>query len=200
MVWRVAPILLVAALSAAAPGVAADNACVIGGRGFFRVYVDSGGLFAAFAHDHIIEAGKIDGCASVDAQNPVKSSVKLTFSTAAIHVMDPKDSAEDRAKVQKTMETEVLRITEFPTISFESTGVAADTGGRYRVSGMLIIRGKSSPVTIPVTVTRMDDGTYRVTGTYKLKQTTFGIEPIRLIGGTVRVKDEIRTEWELYLK
>jgi polyisoprenoid-binding protein YceI len=78
--------------------------------------------------------------------------------------------------------------------------VATDSGGRYRVNGTLMIRGKSSPVTIPVTVTQMDDGTYKVTGTYKLKQTTFGIEPIRLMGGTVRVKDEIRTEWELYLK
>ena len=86
MAWRLAAVLLVAVLSTP-PGAAADNACVIGGRGFFRVYVDSGGLFAAFAHDHLIEAGKIDGCASVDAQNPVKSSVKLTFSTAAIHVM-----------------------------------------------------------------------------------------------------------------
>jgi polyisoprenoid-binding protein YceI len=130
----------------------------------------------------------------------VQSSVKLRFSTAAIHVLDPKESADNRAKIQKTMETEVLHVSDFPVISFESTGIAADSAGRFRVTGTLTIRGKSSPVTIPVTVTHLDDGTYRVAGTYKFKQTTFGIEPIRLIGGTVRVKDEIRTEWELFLK
>ena len=84
---RLAVAFFVAVLATATPAAAADNACVIGGRGFFRVYVDSGGLFAAFAHDHLIEAGKIDGCASVDAQNLVKSSVKLSFPTTAIRVM-----------------------------------------------------------------------------------------------------------------
>jgi hypothetical protein len=33
-----------------------------------------------------------------------------------------------------------------------------------------------------------------------LKQTAFGIQPIRLMGGTVRVKDEVRTEFEVFLK
>ena len=60
--------------------------------------------------------------------------------------------------------------------------------------------GKAQPATIPVTVMHLDDGTTRVAGAYKFKQTTFGIQPIRLIGGTVRVKDEIRTEFELFLK
>lgn len=200
MARRLATALLLAVLFAVTPVIAADNACVIADRGFFRIYVDAGGLFSAFAHDHLIEATRIDGCASVDAQNLAKSSVKLSFPSAAIRVMDPKESADDKAKVQKTMETDVLHVSEFPTISFDSTSVAADTEGRYRVSGTLTIRGKSSPVTIPVSVTRQDDRTYRVTGTYKFKQSTFGIEPIRLMGGTVRVKDEIRAEWELYLK
>lgn len=192
----------VAFLSAAilANIAAAQNVCLIPGRGFFHIEVEAGGLFSVFAHDHLIEAGKIEGCAVVDPQNVGKSSVKLSFSAADVRVLDPKDSAEDRAKVQKTMETEVLRIAEYPKITFESTGVVADSGGKYRVNGNLTIRGKSSPVAIPVTMTHLDDGTYKVTGTFKFKQTTFGIEPIKLIGGTVRVKDEVKTDWELYLK
>jgi polyisoprenoid-binding protein YceI len=179
---------------------AAQNACVTPGRGFFRVYAEAGGLFSVFAHDHLIEAEKIEGCAAVDLQNPAQSSVKLSFAAGGLRVVDPKESAEDRAKVQKTMETDVLRISEFPMITFESTGVTGESAGKFRVNGRLTIRGKTSPVVIPVTVLRLEDGTYRVTGTYKFKQTTFGIEPIRLMGGTVRVKDEVRTEWELYLK
>jgi len=179
---------------------AAQNACVAPGRGFFRVYAEAGGLFSVFAHDHLIEAEKIEGCAAVDLQNPSQASVKLSFATASLRVMDPKESVEDRAKVQKTMETDVLRISDFPMITFESTGVAAESAEKFRVNGRLTIRGKTSTVVIPVSVSRLEDGTYRVSGTYKFKQTTFGIEPIRLMGGAVRVKDEIRTEWELYLK
>ena len=178
----------------------AETACIVPGRGFFRVHTGSGGLFGAFAHDHLIEAGKIEGCAAVDLQNLAQSSVKLSFSAAELRVVDPKESAEDRAKVQKTMETEVLRVPEYPKITFESTGVTTDSGSRYRVSGNLTIRGKASPVTVPVTVARLEDGTYKVTGTFKFKQTTFGIQPVSLMGGTIRVKDELETEWELFLK
>ena len=40
----------------------------------------------------------------------------------------------------------------------------------------------------------------RARGEYKFKQTTFGIRPVQLAGGTVKVKDEVVTEFELFLK
>jgi polyisoprenoid-binding protein YceI len=191
--------LYVAALIASALAEP-ENVCLIPGRASFRVYVDSGGIFGVFAHDHVIEAAKVEGCASVDLQNPAQSSVSLKFAAAELRVLDPKESPEDREKVQKTMETEVLRVREYPVITFESTGVTADASDRFRVRGNLTIRGKTAPVAIPVIVSRLDDGSYRVTGSYKFKQSLFGIEPIRLMGGTVRVKDEVRTEFDLFLK
>jgi hypothetical protein len=47
---------------------------------------------------------------------------------------------------------------------------------------------------------RLDDGTYRASGEYKFKQSSFGIKPIQLAGGTVKVKDELEVEFELFLK
>lgn len=193
-------LLLMAAEAPARATAVADNVCLMPGRGFFRVYADSGGIFGVFGHDHVIEAGKIEGCATVDLEKALQSSVKLSFVAAELHVLDPKESAEDRAKVQKTMETEVLRVSEYPRITFESTGVTMDKPDRFRVRGNLTIRGKTSPVEIPVIASRLDDGSYRVTGAYKFKQSQFGIQPIRFIGGTVRVKDEVRTEFDLFLK
>lgn len=182
------------------PGLRAENICVQPGKGFFRVHTETGGLFGVFGHDHLIEATKIEGCANVDPRNLAQSSVKLTFAASELRVMDPKESAEDRAKVQKTMETEVLQVSEYPTITFESAGVMEESSSHYRVAGSLTLHGKKVTVVIPVTVTRLDDGSYRVVGAYKLKQTTFGIQPIRLAGGTVRVKDEVRTDFDLFLK
>ena len=74
------------------------------------------------------------------------------------------------------------------------------TADALRVRGNLTIRGKTQPVIMPLTLTHLDDGTYRARGEYKLKQTAFGIQPIQLAGGTVKVKDEVRTEFELFLK
>jgi polyisoprenoid-binding protein YceI len=166
------------------------SVCLIPGRGQFRVYANAGGLFGAFAHDHVIEAQKIEGCADVE-----KNSVKVTFKTAGLKVLDPKEKAEDREKVQKNMETEVLRVSEYPEIVFQSTGMEGTL-----LKGNLTIRGKTQPVAIPVKITKAADGTYEVKGEYKVKQTDFGIQPIKLMGGTVRVKDEVRTEFDLFLK
>ena len=191
-------ILFILSLSTAA--AAADGLCVIPDRGHFYIHVGAGGLFGAFAHDHLIEAKRIEGCAVIDPNDLTHSSIKLAFSTAGIRVLDPKEDAKDRAKVQTTMETEVLRVSQYPQVTFESTGLErSGSADALRVRGNLTIRGKTQPVVVPLTLTH-DDGTYRVRGEYKLKQTAFGIQPIQLAGGTVKVKDEVRTEFELFLK
>ena len=179
----------------------ADGPCIVQGRGAFQIYTGTGGLFGAFAHEHLIKANKIEGCATINPNDLTRSSIKLIFSTADIRVIDPKESAADRAKVQQNMETDVLRVAEYPRITFESTtverGEAADV---LRIRGNLTIRGNAQPVTIAVKLTRLEDGAYRATGEYKFKQTSFGIKPIQLAGGTIKVKDEVRTEFELFLK
>jgi polyisoprenoid-binding protein YceI len=176
-------------------------ACVVPGQGYFRIHVGTAGLFGAFAHDHSIEAQKVVGCASVDPQDLQRSSVKLEFPAANIRVIDPKESEKDRAEVQKTMDTEVLRVSEYPRVTFESTAIErAGEANKFRVHGNLTIRGKTQPADIPLTVTRSQDGTYRVTGEYRFKQSSFLIKPFQLGGGTIKVKDELQTQFELFLK
>jgi len=189
-------ILALSLLLCAAFAFGADGPCIVPGRGHFYIRTGTAGLFGAFAHDHQIEAQKISGCADL-----TRSSIKLVFTTTDIKVMDPKESESNRAKIQKTMETDVLRVAEFPQIVFESTSVERGTaGGALRVHGNLTIRGKTQPLVIPLTFTSLSDGSYTAKGTYKFKQTTFGIQPVQLGGGTIKVKDELQTEFELFLK
>jgi polyisoprenoid-binding protein YceI len=180
---------------------AAEQHCVVPGRGHFKIHVGTGGLFGGLGHEHSIEAQKVTGCAMIDSNDVARSSVKLEFPTADIRVIDPGESEKDRTEVQKTMETQVLRVSEYPRVTFESTGVEPDGAlNRLRLRGNLTIRGKTVAVVIPVMVTRMSDGTYRAAGEYKFKQSSFLIKPIQLAGGTVKVKDELQTEFELFLK
>jgi polyisoprenoid-binding protein YceI len=178
-----------------ASGVAADGPCIVPGRGHFYIRTGTAGLFGAFAHDHQIEAQNISGCADL-----AHSSIKLVFTTADIKVTDPKESASTRGKIQATMETEVLRISEYPQVVFESTSVERPSADTLRVHGNLTIRGKTQGIVVPLTFTSLPDGTYVAKGTYKFKQTTFGIQPVQLGGGTIKVKDELLTEFELFLK
>lgn len=177
----------------------ADGPCVVPGRSNFQIQVGTGGLFGAFAHNHLIAAQKIDGCATINTTDSRQSSIKLTFSD--LRVLDPKESAKDRAEVQKTMDTEVLRISEYPRITFASTAVeTSPSANTLRIRGNLTIRGKTEPIIVPVTLTKQEDGSYRAVGKYKFRQTAFGIKPISLGGGTVKVKDELQTAFDLLLK
>src|SRR5437016_4362691 len=129
---------------------AANGPCVVSQSSHFRIHVGTGGLFGAFAHDHDIEAQKIEGCAGINTKDLAHSSIKLEFATSGIKVLDPKESGKDRAEVQKTMEIQVLKTSEFPRVTFESTSVEqGGAGGQLRIHGNLTVRGKTQPVVIP---------------------------------------------------
>src|SRR5215467_436018 len=136
-------------LAIVATAAYAEGPCVIPGRGHFNILTGVGGLFGAFAHDHLIEAQKIEGCTVIDSKDLTRSSIKLIFMTEGVRVLDPKESAKDRAKVQQTMETDVLRISQYPQVIFESTGIEqGSTAEALRVRGNLTIRGNRQPITL----------------------------------------------------
>jgi polyisoprenoid-binding protein YceI len=106
-------------------------------------------------------------------------------------VTDKEGSDSDRAEIEKTMKSDkVLDVASFPEISFASTGVDPSGEGAFNVRGDLSLHGKTRPIQFPV---MFKDGRY--SGSVKLKQTDFGITPIRIAGGTVKVKDEIQVSF-----
>jgi len=192
-------VLLLMALLVSSTTNAMQAPCVVSSKSHFRIHVGTGGLFKGLAHEHLIEAHKIEGCASINHGDFAHSSIKLTFSE--LRVIDPNESAKDRADVQKTMDTEVLHVSEFPKVTFESTSVqGSPDAAQMSVTGNLTIRGKAILVTVPLEFTRLEDGTYRATGTYSFQQSSFGIKPIRIAGGTIKVRDQLQTEFEIFLR
>ena len=152
------------------------------------VRVFKSGLFSTFAHDHEIEARLTAGTVDTSAL-----SVDLRIASAALRVVDPKASAGERAKVQQAMEgPKVLDVARYPEIRFYSTAIEASGADRWTVLGTLEMHGESRPIRFDV---RRENGLYR--GTATLRQTEFGIKPVRLAAGTVRVKDEVRVEFEV---
>ena len=89
---------------------------------------------------------------------------------------------------------EVLDVEHHPEIVFGSTNAESTGDGVWQVRGNLMIHGQSRPVELEV---REAGGHYR--GSARLKQSEFGIKPVKIAGGTIRVKDEIRIEFEIQL-
>ncbi len=152
------------------------------------VQVSKSGLFSAFAHNHTIAAPLASG--HIDLE---KKSVELTFHTQDMKVMDPEVKDSDRAQIERTMKSEsVLDVTQFPEIGFVSKTVEVPEANRFLVHGDLTLHGVTQAIDLPVSFA---DGRYR--GSVKLKQTDFGITPVKIAGGTVRVKDEIEIGFEI---
>ena len=156
-------------------------------RSTVTVSVAKSGLFSAFADNHTIRAPISAG--TISDQEPL--SVTATVRTADLKVLDPGLSAGKRADVQMRMEgPEVLDIAKFPEIRFTSTSVQAERSNRWMVTGQLTIHGQTKTISFPVI---REQDTYR--GTVAVKQHDFGITPITVAGGTVKVKDELKIEF-----
>jgi polyisoprenoid-binding protein YceI len=145
------------------------------------IKVYKSGLFSGFAHDHTIQApiasGTIDSAAK---------SVEVAFNSSEIKVLDPGSSDSERQDIDSTMKSDkVLDVAKFPSITFSSTAVSGSPD-HAQVTGTLKLHGVSRSVAVPVAA---HDGKY--TGSVTLKQTDFGITPVKIAGGAVRVKDEI---------
>jgi polyisoprenoid-binding protein YceI len=105
-------------------------------------------------------------------------------------------TAADRAKVQETMlSNKVLYATRFPEISFVSRGVKQWGENAYTAEGDLSLHGATHPLTLPVS---LRDGHYA--GSVNMKQTDFGITPISLFGGNVKVKDVVEISFDIVLQ
>ena len=151
-----------------------------------RVY--KSGLFSAFAHDHEIRAPIQSG--SFDEE---KRSVEFTIDSRALRVLDPGASEGERSQIQHTMlGPKVLDPEQFPEIKFHSTSVETAGPNKWTVQGDLALHGQTHPVTVEV---GGGNGQYR--GSTKLRQTEFSITPVSIAGGSVKVKDEIRIEFEI---
>jgi len=162
-----------------------------GARSTITVRVYKSGFFSAFAHDHEIQApiesGEVKGAES--------SSVELRVAAHKLRVLDPEASEKTRAQIQETMEGDkVLDVTRFPEIRFQSTAVEAKGSDHWIVRGTLALHGKERPVPVDVT---LKGEHYR--GLATLKHTDFGITPVKVAGGTVKVKDQVKIEFDITL-
>jgi hypothetical protein len=157
-----------------------------------KILVFKSGLFSAFAHNHEIAAPIAEGTVHLSSY----PSVALQVHAHELRVVDPDASSGERGDVQKTMEgPEVLDIKRFPEISYHSTGVQKKDDQHWTVRGNLTLHGCTSPVEVEVAY---KDGHYQ--GSAQLRQHDFGMTPVTIAGGAVKVKDEVKIEFDFVLK
>ena len=166
-----------------------------------EIHVYKEGVFKAFGHDHLIAAKQVSGQAQFDPQKIDQSTVRLKIPTKSITVIDPGESEKDRHEVQATMEGEkVLDVAKFPEITFTSTSVTSvkktPDGWELTLAGKLNLHGVEKPVSFPLHV-RADASELRGEGELSILQTDYGITPVKVGGGSVKVKDKLKITFSI---
>jgi hypothetical protein len=159
------------------------------GRSTLRVFVYKEGIFAFAADNHEVDVPIASGSYD-DAGKMVEVKVDAT----KMQVLDPPSR---RDKVQTNMVgPAVLDVAKFPDITFHSTQIEFDDPDHWRVTGDLTLHGQTHPVVLRVT--RKDS--MHFAGSATIRQTTFGISPLKIAGGTVRVKDDVYLVFDIVLQ
>ncbi len=149
------------------------------------------GMFSFAGHDHVIEAPIASG--QVDES---EKTVTLVIETKNLRVLDPDESEKNRAEIQQTMlSNKVLDSEQYPEISFRSNSYRQGGNDSADLAGKLSLHGVVRLITL-----RIAKQGGRWIGSTRLKQTDFGMKPVSVAGGTVKVKDEVKIEFEIAVK
>jgi len=170
------------------------------GQSRFTVRALVGGLLSAVAgHDHTIAIRDFTGTVAFTYGPVTPASLQFTVKADSLAVTD-KVSESDRNKIQTTMRNDVLDVNSYPEITFTSTNVTATRveEGKYqtRITGDLTLHGTTRPLTINALITFYETR-LEAEGQFSLRQTEYGIRPVSVAGGTVKVKDELKFSFNI---
>jgi polyisoprenoid-binding protein YceI len=174
-------------------------------KSYLLVAVDKTGLFSFAGHQHAALATEWSLESSIDAAHLNSAAVTIKIPVASLIVdtaearrlagLGPGPSPDEVRKVQDTMlGPEVLDAANYPTIEFSSSSVAADVS-QLRVTGRFLMHGQTREITVPIRYTKNPDGSLAFSGEFQLRQTDFGIKPVSVGMGTVKVKNEVRIQF-----
>jgi polyisoprenoid-binding protein YceI len=100
---------------------------------------------------------------------------------------------------------DALKSDDFPNITFKMNKaelVNADsalTSMELNVEGNLTIAGTSKNISLPVTGTKQDDGSFKFTGEYEMNMKDYDVDPPSAMLGTIKAGEVVTIPFEIYI-
>ncbi len=167
----------------------------------FTVRAFASGLLAAMGHSPTIAVRDFTGQAELTPGSLDPAALHIRIKTGSLNVTDNM-SDKDRREIERTMNQEVLETARYPEILFESSKVSASKAGdgQYLVNmvGDLSLHGVTKqrrPISAQVAVT---GDILRAHGEFSLLQTAYGIKPVSIGGGSLKLKDELKCSFDIW--
>ena len=166
----------------------------------FTVQAFAEGLFSAFGHDPVIVIRDFRGEVQFVPVTFEAAALKMTINSKTLALSaDAKD--KDRTEIETTMRDQVLEVEKYPEIVFSSTNISATrlTGGRSRVRiiGDVSLHGVTQKNVWINSEATVEEEKLRARGEFSLKQADFGIKPFSAVGGTIKLKNELKFSFDI---
>jgi hypothetical protein len=152
-------------------------------NGSLKVKTGKEGAAAKMGHDLVLGVNSWE--ATVEGGDD--PSISLTADPGSVEVISGEGGAKplgdkDKADIKKSIGGKVLGSSQ---ITFQSSSVE-DNGGQIVAKGDLSIAGKSSSVSVPLSVSGG-----KLSGSITLSQKDFGIKQFSAMMGALKVKDQV---------
>ena len=160
------------------------------------------GLLASMGHNPTFAIRQFTGEAKFSNEAPEQASVRVVVQAGSLELTDHV-SDKDRRKIERTTRNEVLETSRFPEIVFEASNPSMSKGGEghywANINGKLTIRGITQPQQISAQVSVTGDQ-LRASGEFTVRQSSFGIKPVSVAGGTLKLKDDVKVTFDFVAK
>jgi polyisoprenoid-binding protein YceI len=165
----------------------------------FTVQAFAAGMLSFLGHSPTFAVREYSGRLSFAGGTVEGMQLELTVRADSLVLVDQVRDA-DRREIEETMRRDVLETAAYPEIRYEAAQVAAQTvvpgHQRVRISGRLTLHGVTRPRPVDAELLIFEDG-IRLRGGAALLLSDYRIRPVTALGGTIRLKDELRVLFDL---
>ena len=169
-------------------------------RSRFTVQAFADGFFAGFGHNPVIGIRDFTGEARFAPETFGSANLRLAINAQSLAVLG-EIRENDKQEIARAMHEKVLETSLHPEIVFQSTSITTTriVPGRYkaRIIGDLTMHGtKRTSLWIMAQLT-LNENELRAKGDFTLRQTDFGIKLVSVAAGALKLKDELKFEFDL---
>lgn len=176
-----------------------------------RFLVYRTGLLAAFGHNHVVRATRIEGEIIARPDDFSASRFQLSMPVKAFRVDNHADRRKEgkpfaeqpspraiAATTHNMLSARVLDAAQYPNVTVRSAAISG-TPRHALITVRITLRGVQRELKVPVKIA-VSGSSLTATGKFDLSQHDFGIKPYSTLGGGLRVKNIVGVEIHLVAK
>ncbi len=165
----------------------------------FTVQAFASGMLSFLGHSPTFAVRDFTGSVAFAGGTIDTMRLELAVRAASLELLD-KVRPSDRREIEGMMRGDVLEAEAYPEVRFVSEEVAggpvAQGHYRARIAGRLSLHGVTQPHAVNAEVLHFADGV-RLRGESLLRLSDYRIRPVTALGGTIRLKDEVKVAFNL---